>query len=84
MKYNSVLLNKILHPISKTKDDLIPSDSQAKLSLPRTLINNMAAVTTNNSSPLATPMVTSTRFTDEYDLKEELEKVSINDFIRLN
>jgi hypothetical protein len=80
MKYNSILFNKFLSTINNTANktqtktnDITNEDKSIKVSPPTTASShNMAAVT--NSIPLPNTMVTSTRFTDEYDLKEELGK----------
>ncbi|CAF1083660.1 unnamed protein product [Adineta ricciae] len=54
---------------SSTKDK--PSDIKV-VPPPTSSITNMAAVI--NNTPVSSSIVTSTRFTDEYDLKEELGK----------
>ena len=82
MKYNSVLFNKFLNTINNTNTNNTPKknnainekDQNRTESSAATAIssNNMAAMT--NSIPQGTLMATSTRFTDEYDLKEELGK----------
>lgn len=79
MKYNSALLNKFFNNINNTNDNT-KKDKDIKVSPPTTTTTtsstssniNMAAVT--NNTPISNSLVTSTRFTDEYDLKEELGK----------
>jgi hypothetical protein len=77
MKYNSALFNKFFNTInnntSSNNNDNTKKDNNIKVSPPTTTpIINMAAVT--NNIPISNSIVTSTRFTDEYDLKEELGK----------
>ena len=76
MKYNSVLFNKFFNTINhntSNNNNNTKKDNKIKVSPPTTTpIVNMAAVT--NNTPISNSIITSTRFTDEYDLKEELGK----------
>ena len=82
MKYNSVLFNKFLNTVhnntnTNNKDraniEIITEDNQSKiLPILNSSLNNMAAIA--NNIPLANLMATTTRFTDEYEMKEELGK----------
>lgn len=80
MKYNSTLFNKFLNTINNNNNNLSNSNNKNSkkdnnitvLPPTTTTITNMAAVT--NNTPVSNSIATSTRFTDEYDLKEELGK----------
>jgi hypothetical protein len=79
MKYNSTLFNKFLTTINNNttnndnSNNTTKKDNNTKAAPPTTIpIINMAAVT--NNIPISNSLVTTTRFTDEYDLKEELGK----------
>jgi hypothetical protein len=75
MKYNSTLLNKLFntnHNNNNNNNIINTTTNNIKASPPTTSNNNMAAVI--NNTPISNSIATSTRFTDEYDLKEELGK----------
>ena len=79
MKYNNTLFNKFFNTINNntnntTNNNNTKKDINIKVSPPTTnSITNMATVT--NNTPISnSPLATCTRFTDEYDLKEELGK----------
>ncbi len=76
MKYNSTLFNKIFNTINNNtsnNNNDNTKDNNIKISPPTSApIIDMAAVT--NNTPISNSIVTSTRFTDEYDLKEEIGK----------
>lgn len=88
MKYNSSLFNKFLNTInqntnnnnntqqhlinSNTSDNSQPVDQSKVSPSPTASSVNMAAVI--NNTPVSSSLVTCTRFTDEYDMKEELGK----------
>jgi hypothetical protein len=78
MKYNSVLFNKIFNTInnntSNNNDDNTKKDNNIKVSPPTTTTTNINMAAVTNNTPVSNSIVTSTRFTDEYDLKEELGK----------
>jgi len=77
MKYNSALLSKFFNNINNTNDS-IKKDKNIKVSPPTTTTTSTSSTTSmaavNNNTPISNSLVTSTRFTDEYDLKEELGK----------
>jgi hypothetical protein len=84
MKYNSTLFNKIFNTSSNNNNNNNhintnnsinnnkTNNKNIKVSPPATSNINMAAVI--NNTPISNSIVTTTRFTDEYDLKEELGK----------
>jgi len=88
MKYNSTLLNKIFNTSNNTTNNnnsnnninstinIINSTSSnndsIKVSPPTTSNPTMAAVI--NNTPISNSMIPSTRFTDEYEMKDELGK----------
>jgi len=84
MKYNSTLFNKLFNTSNNNNNNnnnhintnnsinTITNNHNIKVSPPTTSNINMAAVI--NNTPISNSIVTSTRFTDEYDLKEELGK----------
>jgi calcium/calmodulin-dependent protein kinase (CaM kinase) II len=83
MKYNSTLFNKLFNTTNNNNNNQINTNSSIinnnnnnnnniKVSPSTTSNTNMA--TAINNTPISTAIVTSTRFTDEYDLKEELGK----------
>jgi hypothetical protein len=76
MKYNSTLFNKLFNTTNNnqinTNSSIINNNNNIKVSPSTTSNTNMATALTN--IPLSNPLATSTRFTDEYDLKEELGK----------
>jgi predicted Ser/Thr protein kinase len=84
MKYNSTLFSKLFNTSNNNNNNnnnhintnnsinTITNNHHIKVSPPTTSNINMAAVI--NNTPISNSIVTSTRFTDEYDLKEELGK----------
>jgi hypothetical protein len=82
MKYNSTLFNKLFNTNNNnnnnnhinTNNNISTNNNNNNIKVsPSTTSNiNMAAVI--NNTPISNSIVTSTRFTDEYDLKEELGK----------
>jgi hypothetical protein len=82
MKYNSTLFNKLFNTNNNnnnnnhinTNNNISTNNNNNNIKVsPSTTSNiNMAAVL--NNTPISNSIVTSTRFTDEYDLKEELGK----------
>jgi hypothetical protein len=85
MKYNSTLFNKLFNTSNNNNNNNNNShhtntnnninnnnNNNIKVSSPITSNINMAAVI--NNTPVSNSIVTSTRFTDEYDLKEEIGK----------
>ena len=81
MKYNSNLLNKLFNPINQphtatnnnNNNGIVNLDLTKVLPSNTTSTVNMAAVI-NNTPVVSNSIVTTTRFTDEYDLKEEIGK----------
>jgi hypothetical protein len=83
MKYNSTLFNKLFNTTNNNNNNQINTNSSIinnnnnnnnniKVSPSTTSNTNMA--TAINNTPISNALATSTRFTDEYDLKEELGK----------
>jgi len=81
MKYNSTLFNKLFNTNNNNNNNHINTNNNIstnnnnnniKVSPSTTSNINMAAVI--NNTLISNSIVTSTRFTDEYDLKEELGK----------
>ena len=80
MKYNSTLLNKLFNqPHTATNNNNNNNHGIVNLDLTKVSPFNTTSSTVNmaaviNNTPVANSIVTTTRFTDEYDLKEEIGK----------